>query len=97
VLASISATSRGRELGQETVQHLTNCTVTPASHLQIGSPSAPVLEFLEEWTTEPLEEVSCSIIPSSTKVRWNPVSVLGAHNGVFLVQGSDFKWHIAWF
>lgn len=36
--------------------------------LQIGSPSQPVLEFLEEWTTEPLDEVSCSIIPTSTKV-----------------------------
>lgn len=36
--------------------------------VQIGSPSAPVLEFLEEWTTEPLEEIACSIIPSSTKV-----------------------------
>ena len=24
----------------------------------VGSPSAPVLEFLEEWTTEPLEDIS---------------------------------------
>jgi hypothetical protein len=27
-----------------------------------------VLEFLEEWTTEPLEEVTPNIIPKSTKV-----------------------------
>lgn len=35
---------------------------------QIGSPSTPLLEFLEEWTTESLEDISCSIIPESTKV-----------------------------
>ncbi len=39
----------------------------------VGSPSAPVLEFLEEWTTEPLEEISPSVIPLSTKIFVNGV------------------------
>jgi hypothetical protein len=26
------------------------------------------MEFLEEWTVEPLEDISCGIIPESTKV-----------------------------
>ncbi|GFH26374.1 DNA-directed RNA polymerase subunit beta [Haematococcus lacustris] len=28
------------------------------SYITVGSPSAPLLEFLDEWTTEPLEEVA---------------------------------------
>ena len=28
------------------------------AYVTVGSPSRPVLEFLEEWTTEPLEEIS---------------------------------------
>lgn len=48
------------------------------TYITIGSPSQPVLEFLEEWTTEPLDEVSCSIIPTSTKVFLNGMWV-GIH------------------
>lgn len=44
----------------------------------VGTPSAPVLEFLEEWTTEPLEEISPSVIPQSTKIFVNGVWV-GIH------------------
>lgn len=35
-----------------------------------------MLEFLDEWTTEPLEEVACAVIPSSTKVRAHAFSFL---------------------
>eukprot|EP00983_Pelagomonas_calceolata_P043741 1139019-Pelagomonas_calceolata.AAC.6 len=37
----------------------------------VGSPSAPLLEFLDEWTTEYLEEIAPSVIPqvSSLHVR----------------------------
>jgi DNA-directed RNA polymerase II subunit RPB2 len=38
----------------------------------------PVLEFLEEWTTEGLEEISPSVIPKSTKVFVNGLWV-GVH------------------
>lgn len=54
--------------------------------LQIGSPSAPVQEFLEEWTTEPLEEINCSIIPQSTKVFLNGVWVGIHRNPIELVR-----------
>lgn len=33
------------------------------AYITVGSPSAPLLEFLDEWTTEPLEEVAPSVIP----------------------------------
>lgn len=39
------------------------------TYITVGAASAPVTEFLEEWTTEPLQEVSPGLIPSSTKVR----------------------------
>jgi DNA-directed RNA polymerase II subunit RPB2 len=45
-----------------------------------------VLEFLDEWTTEPLEEVNCSIIPSSTKVFLNGMWVGIHRNPVELVR-----------
>mmetsp|Transcript_20952 Transcript_20952/g.45838 ORF Transcript_20952/g.45838 Transcript_20952/m.45838 type:complete len:1183 (-) Transcript_20952:1037-4585(-) len=48
------------------------------AYITVGSPSAPVLEFLEEWTTEPLEEISPSVIPQSTKIFVNGVWV-GIH------------------
>ena len=32
------------------------------AYITVGSPSGPVLEFLEEWTTERLEEVAPSVI-----------------------------------
>eukprot|EP00879_Flechtneria_rotunda_P010808 GHRR01011294.1.p1 GENE.GHRR01011294.1~~GHRR01011294.1.p1 ORF type:complete len:1068 (+),score=370.65 GHRR01011294.1:1153-4356(+) len=48
------------------------------TYITIGSPSMPVLEFLEEWGTEPLEEVNCSTIAAVTKVFLNGVWV-GIH------------------
>lgn len=54
--------------------------------VQIGSPGEPVKEFLEEWTTEPLEEIACSIIPSSTKVFLNGVWVGIHRNPIELVR-----------
>ena len=32
------------------------------SYISVGCPSSPVLQFLEEWTTETLEEISASVI-----------------------------------
>jgi DNA-directed RNA polymerase II subunit RPB2 len=46
--------------------------------VSVGSPSAPLLEFLEEWTMENLEEISPSVIPKSTKIFVNGVWV-GVH------------------
>lgn len=48
------------------------------TYITVGSPSGPVLEFLEEWTTEPLEEISPAVIPTSTKIFVNGVWV-GIH------------------
>eukprot|EP00743_Colponemidia_sp_Colp-15_P004321 GILK01004661.1.p1 GENE.GILK01004661.1~~GILK01004661.1.p1 ORF type:complete len:1171 (+),score=217.57 GILK01004661.1:162-3674(+) len=41
------------------------------AYISVGSASAPILEFLEEWTTENLEEISPAIIPQATKVFVN--------------------------
>mmetsp|Transcript_29013 Transcript_29013/g.40059 ORF Transcript_29013/g.40059 Transcript_29013/m.40059 type:complete len:1018 (+) Transcript_29013:3-3056(+) len=41
------------------------------AYISVGSPSAPILEFLEEWNTENLEEISPSIIPQATKIFVN--------------------------
>ncbi|KAI8902796.1 DNA-directed RNA polymerase II subunit RPB2 [Globomyces pollinis-pini] len=46
--------------------------------ITVGSSSRPVIEFLEEWTMENLEEVSPSSIPDATKVFLNGVWV-GIH------------------
>ncbi|GAX80657.1 hypothetical protein CEUSTIGMA_g8092.t1 [Chlamydomonas eustigma] len=48
------------------------------AYITVGSPSAPLLEFLEEWTTEPLDDISPSLVPISTKVFVNGVWV-GVH------------------
>ncbi|WIA14943.1 hypothetical protein OEZ86_003599 [Tetradesmus obliquus] len=56
------------------------------TYITIGSPGEPVKEFLEEWTTEPLEEIACSIIPSSTKVFLNGVWVGIHRNPIELVR-----------
>eukprot|EP00877_Chromochloris_zofingiensis_P007160 jgi/Chrzof1/2698/Cz11g25180.t1 len=48
------------------------------AYITVGSPSVPLLEFLEEWTTEPLEEITPSVIPASTKVFVNGLWV-GVH------------------
>ncbi len=37
------------------------------SYISVGCASAPVLEFLEEWATESLEEIAASVIPQA---RW---------------------------
>jgi DNA-directed RNA polymerase II subunit RPB2 len=54
--------------------------------VQIGSPGHPVQDFLFEWLTEPLEEISCSIIPSSTKVFLNGVWIGIHRNPMELVR-----------
>lgn len=41
------------------------------AYISVGSASAPILEFLEEWSTENLEEISPSVIPVSTKIFVN--------------------------
>eukprot|EP01119_Soliformovum_irregulare_P012511 TRINITY_DN3252_c0_g1_i1.p1 TRINITY_DN3252_c0_g1~~TRINITY_DN3252_c0_g1_i1.p1 ORF type:complete len:1194 (-),score=338.40 TRINITY_DN3252_c0_g1_i1:116-3223(-) len=41
------------------------------AYISVGSSSAPILEFLEEWSTENLEEISPSTIPSATKIFVN--------------------------
>ncbi len=41
------------------------------TYVSVGCPSTPVLEFLEEWTMENLEEISPTVIPKSTKVFVN--------------------------
>ncbi|KAI8471554.1 MAG: RNA polymerase II second largest subunit [Monoraphidium minutum] len=41
------------------------------AYITVGSPSGPVLEFLEEWTTEKLEEITPAVIGSATKVFVN--------------------------
>lgn len=51
------------------------------AYISVGSASAPILEFLEEWTTENLEEISPSTIPNTTKVFVNGMWV-GIHRQV---------------
>ena len=41
------------------------------SYISVGSPQAPILEFLEEWATENLEEIRPERILNSTKVFVN--------------------------
>ena len=41
--------------------------------ISVGSPSGPLIDFLEEWTTEMLEEISPSVIANSTKIFINGV------------------------
>lgn len=41
------------------------------AYISVGSASAPILEFLEEWGTENLEEISPSVIPEATKIFVN--------------------------
>ena len=49
------------------------------AYISVGSPSEPVLEFLEEWSVENLEEVQPSSIPMATKVFVNGAWV-GIHH-----------------
>jgi len=48
------------------------------AYISVGSNAAPILEFLEEWSTEKLDEISPGIIPSATKIFVNGVWV-GIH------------------
>merc|ERR1719174_2463057 len=41
------------------------------SYITVGSAPEPIIEFLEEWATENLEEIQAAAIPSSTKVFVN--------------------------
>ncbi|KAJ3360468.1 DNA-dependent RNA polymerase II, partial [Kappamyces sp. JEL0680] len=48
------------------------------AHITVGSSSRPIMEFLDEWALENLEEVRPASIPESTKVFLNGVW-LGVH------------------
>ena len=48
------------------------------AYISVGCPSGPIMEFLEEWTMEKLEEIRPSIIPAATKIFVNGVWV-GIH------------------
>lgn len=56
------------------------------SYISVGSPSAPIVEFLEEWGMESLEDYNPSATPNTTKIFVNGVW-LGVHrNPAHLVQ-----------
>ena len=48
------------------------------AYISVGCPSGPIMEFLEEWTMEKLEEIRPAIIPAATKIFVNGVWV-GIH------------------
>jgi DNA-directed RNA polymerase II subunit RPB2 len=48
------------------------------SYVSVGSASGPIIEFVEEWGMENLEDYSPSTAPNSTKVFVNGVW-LGVH------------------
>ncbi|WBW72373.1 RNA polymerase II complex subunit Rpb2 [Schizosaccharomyces osmophilus] len=48
------------------------------SYVSVGSPAAPIIEFLEEWGLESLEDYNPSASPNATKVFVNGVW-LGVH------------------
>src|SRR4051794_24408632 len=48
------------------------------SYITVGSAAAPIIEFLEEWNMENMEELSPANLPDSTKVFVNGVWV-GIH------------------
>jgi DNA-directed RNA polymerase II subunit RPB2 len=48
------------------------------SYVSVGSNSGPLMEFLDEWAMENLEEVSAASIPDATKIFLNGVWV-GIH------------------
>lgn len=41
------------------------------AYITVGSVANPILEFLDEWSTEGFEEISPAVIPNSTKVFVN--------------------------
>ena len=56
------------------------------AYISVGSAPEPILEFLEEWATENLEEVQPSAIPQATKVFVNGSWVGIHHDPDSLVQ-----------
>eukprot|EP01135_Chromosphaera_perkinsii_P002141 Nk52_evm75s217 gene=Nk52_evmTU75s217 len=48
------------------------------AYISVGSASEPIMEFLEEWATENLEEITPVVIPQATKVFVNGIWV-GIH------------------
>ena len=48
------------------------------AYISVGCPQAPVLDFLDEWATERLEEVAPAALPGATKVFVNGAWV-GVH------------------
>ena len=48
------------------------------AYISVGCPQAPVLDFLDEWTMERLEEVTAAALPGATKVFLNGAWV-GVH------------------
>jgi DNA-directed RNA polymerase II subunit RPB2 len=48
------------------------------AYISVGSSSAPIIEFLDEWSLEGLEEISPNVVPLATKVFVNGVWV-GIH------------------
>ncbi|KAH9554263.1 hypothetical protein CY35_08G055300 [Sphagnum magellanicum] len=48
------------------------------AYITVGSAVNPILEFLEEWSTENFEEISPAVIPNSTKIFVNG-SWVGIH------------------
>jgi DNA-directed RNA polymerase II subunit RPB2 len=48
------------------------------AYVTVGSSSRPIMQFLDEWTMETLEEISPASIPSATKIFLNGVWV-GVH------------------
>lgn len=48
------------------------------TYISVGCSASPVLEFLDEWATEPLEEVAPSVVAQATKVFVNG-SWVGVH------------------
>jgi len=56
------------------------------AYISVGSAPEPIIEFLEEWATENLEEIQPAAIPASTKVFVNGMWVGIHHDPDQLVQ-----------
>ncbi|MEW5307138.1 MAG: hypothetical protein WDW38_002209 [Sanguina aurantia] len=56
-------------------------------YITVGSPSGPVIEFLEEWNTEALAEISPDVMITATKVFVNGIWV-GVHREPMQLVGT---------
>ncbi|KAG0573134.1 hypothetical protein M758_UG292500 [Ceratodon purpureus] len=56
------------------------------AYITVGSAANPILEFLEEWSTENFEEISPAVIPNSTKIFVNGLWVGIHRNPELLVR-----------